>query len=287
MQRLGWPLVALVLASISLAAGHVSARLAFLNGVGVLTGATIRSLMVLMILGFYLTIFRRPSLPPKREIKAALALGALLTLQTLGIQFAVKLLPVTLAILIFYTHPVITGISAWITGNEALSKRQAFMFAFAFLGIALVLGVNPEPIAPLGALAAMIASASFSAVFLLTPRLTGNVAAADRTFLMFFSTSILLITVSASTEGFLWPAATEGWWGLVGLTLFYALGVIGLFFALPLLGPSQTAVILNLEPVAVASIAWVFLGETLTTMQIFGGLLILSAIITYRLAAQR
>lgn len=287
MQRFGWPIFALVLVSISLGAGHVSARLAFLNGVSVLTGATVRSLLVLIILGIYLSIFRRNLFPPKAGIKAALALGVLLTLQTLGIQYAVKLLPVTLAILLFYTHPVFTGVSAWLTGKEPLTKHQILVFFFAFLGIGLVLGVNPEPISPLGVLAALIASTSFSAVFLLTPRIAGHMRAADRTFLMFASTGILITAISVGTESLGWPTSINGWWGLLGLTVFYATGVIGLFFVLPLLGPTQTAVILNLEPVAVALIAWITLDEKLNDLQIFGGLMIIAAIITYRLAAPK
>jgi hypothetical protein len=71
------------------------------------------------------------------------------------------------------------------------------------------------------------------------------------------------------------------------LSLLYAMGITGLFLLLPLLGPAQTAVVLNLEPVAVAAIAWVALGETLTPLQCVGALVVVVAVIAYQLRVRR
>jgi drug/metabolite transporter (DMT)-like permease len=65
------------------------------------------------------------------------------------------------------------------------------------------------------------------------------------------------------------------------------MGITGLFLLLPLLGPAQTAVVLNLEPVAVAAIAWVALGETLTPLQCVGALVVVVAVIAYQLRVRR
>jgi drug/metabolite transporter (DMT)-like permease len=75
--------------------------------------------------------------------------------------------------------------------------------------------------------------------------------------------------------------------GLVGLALFYAAGITGLFLLLPLLGPVQSSVVLNLEPVAVAIIAWAVLGETLAGTQIAGALIVVTAVIFFQATAPR
>ncbi len=78
-----------------------------------------------------------------------------------------------------------------------------------------------------------------------------------------------------------------GWIGLAGLTVGYALGIIGLFLLLPRLGAVQTSVVLNLEPVAVAGIAWLALGEALTPLQIAGAVIVVATIISFQATGRR
>jgi drug/metabolite transporter (DMT)-like permease len=87
--------------------------------------------------------------------------------------------------------------------------------------------------------------------------------------------------------GFRLPANGGGWAGLAGLTLFYVAGIIGLFLLLPLLGAVQTAVVLNLEPVAVALMAWLALGEALTPLQIAGAVIVVATVMFVQTAARR
>jgi probable blue pigment (indigoidine) exporter len=61
---------------------------------------------------------------------------------------------------------------------------------------------------------------------------------------------------------------------------------VSLFLLLPLLGPAQTAVVLNLEPVAVAGIAWLALGEALKPLQGVGAVIVVVAVIAYQLGAR-
>jgi len=60
-----------------------------------------------------------------------------------------------------------------------------------------------------------------------------------------------------------------------------------LFLVLPLLGPTHTAVVLNLEPIAVAMVAWAALGEALSPMQVLGAVVVVAAVIYFQVAARR
>ena len=62
------------------------------------------------------------------------------------------------------------------------------------------------------------------------------------------------------------------------------MGIITLFPILPLLGPMQTAVVLNLEPVVVALIAWAALGEALSALQMLGAVIVVAAVIYFQVA---
>ncbi len=281
------PVLGLLAVAVTLGSGHVSARLAFTNGVNVLTAATLRSLCAVLLLAVLLRLRRTPVLPLPREFRGTLVLGLLIAAQTVLIQLAVALMPATLAILFFYTYPFFTGLGAALAGDEPFSGRLAIALGAAFAGLALVLGVGAAPVSLAGLAAAIGAALSFSAAVVLTPKLAPGLAAPLRTFYMLAATAALFVAVLAATRDVQLPASAPGWIGLTGLAVFYAAGITGLFLLLPLLGPVQSSVVLNLEPVAVAIIAWVALGEALTGTQIAGALVVVAAVIYFQATARR
>ncbi len=271
----------------SLGAGHVCARVAFTNGVGVLTAATARSLLAAALLLVLLRLRRTPVLPLPREFARTLLLGLLIAGQTVMIQFAVALLPVTIALLVFYTYPFFTGLASILLGSERFSWRLAATLVAAFLGLALVLGVSLQPVNPLGVAAALGASIAFTAAVVLTQRLAPGLGAPLRTFFMLATAAAIFVAVAAASAGVSLPRGGAGAFGLAGLALFYAAGIIGLFLLLPLLGPVQTTVILNLEPVVVAALAWAALGEALTATQVAGAIVVVGAVMLFQLTGRR
>jgi drug/metabolite transporter (DMT)-like permease len=286
-SRTWLPILGLVAVAVTLGSGHVCARLAFTNGVNVLTAATLRSLAAAALLVVLLWLRRTPVLPLPREFRATLVLGLLIAAQTVLIQLAVALMPATLAILFFYTYPFFAGLGAALLGDERFSGRLAVALVAAFAGLALVLGVGDEPVRLAGLAAAVGAAASFAAAVVLTPRLAPGLAAPLRTFYMLAATAALFVAVLGATLELRLPGNPPGWVGLAGLALFYAAGITGLFLLLPLLGPVHSSVVLNLEPVAVAIIAWAVLGEALAGAQIVGALIVVAAVIFFQVTAPR
>lgn len=277
----------LVGVAVSLGTGHVCARLAFTHGVTVITAATVRSVCAGLLLLALLVLRRASPLPLPREFRGMLLLGLCVVAQTLLIQFAVTRLPVTLAILVFYTYPFLTSVATSLLGEHRLSAQLVAALLAAFAGLVLVLGVGAQPVDAIGIAAAFGASVSFTAALVLTPRLAPNLDAPMRTFYMVGTSAIAFVIVAAATGRFEPPVGLAAWTGLVGLSLLYAVGIVSLFLLLPLLGPVQTAVVLNLEPVAVAIVAWVALGEALTPLQVVGGLIVVVAVIAYQVRARR
>lgn len=272
-------LLGLILSGAMLGSGHVCARLAFTNGVDLLTAAAVRvtcaSLIVALVV---LARGPRQSAPP-RERLGALALGILVTGQTLLIQVAVKHLPVTLALLLFYTYPLFTALISGAIGAHRVTRRLLVALVAAFAGLGLVLGVTPGGVDPIGVVCAVGAALVFTGTLVLTPRLAPSVAAPLRTLFTMGMAAAILWSLTLGTGSLRWPSTAIAWGGLGGLSLFYGMGIAGLFLLLPRLGPVQTAVVLNLEPVFVAFIAWMVLGEALTPAQIGGAGLVVTAVI--------
>lgn len=281
------PLLGLVACAASLGSGHVCARLAFGHGVGILTAATVRSVCASLILLALLTLKRTPLLPLPREFRATLLFGALVVAQTVLIQVAVKLMPATLAILVFYTYPFFTSLATALLPGGRMSPHLAISLAVAFAGLGLVLGVGASAPSLPGILAGLGASVSFSTILVLTPRLAPTLAAPLRTFYMMSTAAAVFLAVAGLGGALQLPDSGPGWVGLTGLAALYAAGIVGLFLLLPRLGPVQTAVVLNLEPVFVALVAWVALAERLGTMQLLGAAMVVAAVIAYQVAERR
>jgi drug/metabolite transporter (DMT)-like permease len=96
----------------------------------------------------------------------------------------------------------------------------------------------------------------------------------------FFVTGLLSLTVGFLTE---WPFTQDA--GLFTLTVLYT-GIfsVGVAYTLQVWGqrfapPTDAALILSLESVFAALSGWLMLGETLTSPQILGGLLILGGVV--------
>jgi len=280
-----WAPIGLLCAALSLGTGHVCARYAFGHGVGIMTAATFRALCASVILLGLLRWRRVPILVSGAAFRGILLLGLGVVAQTLLIQVAVKRLPVTLAILVFYTYPFFTAVAAAALGEHRLTRARVLSLVAAFCGLALVLGVNPDRVDPLGLGAALGASLAFTGILVMTPRLAPGVAAPLRTFLMMTTAATVFAASAIAADAFSLPTDLPAWRGLAGLAIFYAAGIVMLFLLLPSVGAASAAVILNLEPVAVAGIAGLALGEQLGPWQWLGALVVVGAIVHDRLRA--
>jgi len=279
-------LAALFGVALTLGSGHVCARLAFRNGADLLSAAAVRALFAAVFLFVLLRLRGIPIVPLRASPRPVFMLGLLICVQTLSVQAAVARLPVTLAILLFYTYPFFTGVVSSALGTERLGAHALAALVLAFGGLTLVLGVHTADIDVLGVLAAVSASAAFTAVLVATPRVAPGFAAPLRTFIMMATAAAVFGAALAVTGGFHWPDSVAGQLGLLGLGGFYAVGISVLFLVLPLLGATQTAVVLNLEPVMVALIAWAALGEALGALQVLGASMVVSAVIYFQVAGR-
>jgi drug/metabolite transporter (DMT)-like permease len=288
MTRRGWfPLAGLVTSAAILGCGHVFARLAFSNGVNVLTAATTRSVFTALLLVALLRLRGTSIFPVSREARLALLLGFFVAGQTALVQAAVLLMPVTLAILVFYTFPFFTGVVSSLLGTDRLTRTTFLALVLALIGLALVLGIGRQPVNVLGVLAGLGASMCFTGALVLTPRFAPTLDGPLRTFMMMSMAAAIFVGASAATQDFHLPTERLGQIGLAGLVVCYSAGIILLFLLLPLLGPAQSAVILNTEPVFVALIAWAALGEGLSPVQLLGAAIVVGAVMGYQVAKAR
>jgi drug/metabolite transporter (DMT)-like permease len=98
-----------------------------------------------------------------------------------------------------------------------------------------------------------------------------------RTCVMTAVTAVVMGIGGAAADRLALPDNALGWTGLALLTGFYCVAMISLFFVIPRVPATSTAA-LNFEPIAALALAWIFLGHTVTALQLLGALVTVSSI---------
>lgn len=275
-------LFGLACVAVTLASNHVFARYAFGHGLSVGAAAVARNVATALAMFLVLLAMGRGVLPLPRQFRGTVVLGVLVGAQGIFMQAAVAHLPVGLAVLVFYTFPFLTGVLSVLLGAERATWKLFAALAAAFCGLALAVGAQAG-LNLLGVAFGLGASLCFTGAFVFTPRLAPDIPPPQRTFYTFAASALALAVVVGLSGRWELPPNAPAWLGLAGLSACYAAGISGVFLLLPRLGAVETAVGLNLEPVAVILIAWIVLDESLSAAQLAGAALVVAAVLAYQL----
>jgi drug/metabolite transporter (DMT)-like permease len=153
----------------------------------------------------------------------------------------------------------------------------------ALAGLVLALNLTPDKFAlrwaelGAGVIWAFTGAFSFAFVYYMNSHSLKSVDGRLRTCVMTAVTAAIVLAAGAAAEKLQLPKDQAGWLGIGLLTVFYCIAMSSLFFVLPRLAASATAA-LNFEPIALLGLAWIFLGQAVTPLQIVGALVTVSAI---------
>ena len=75
------------------------------------------------------------------------------------------------------------------------------------------------------------------------------------------------------------PQTVHGWFGFVGVTVFYSFAIIYLYVAMSSIGRLRTALVMNLEPVFAVVFGYLLLGQRLAALQLLGVALVVAAVV--------
>lgn len=236
-------------------------------------------LAAVTVAGIAVVTRRVSSLGPSGRLPALAALGVVQGVHWLLFFEAVKLGSVTLAVLTFYTAPLVIALAAPVVLRERLSNVTLGALVPGTIGIVLVAlsgedGVAYDPIA----IAAGIGSAlSYAVLVLLGKRLlSGDVPALTVAF-WDCAVGALVVGPFLLLADRIVPAGEE--WGAVLLLGVVFTGLSTLAYALVLRHVTAQAagVLTFLEPLAAVALAALLLGDSLGAATLVGGALVLVA----------
>jgi len=278
----------LLLIAFMMGANHVAARLAFNNGVDVVTAVSFRSVLTAVVVGLILWQQKVQIQIESSHKKYMLIIGGLIAVQSVCLYSSVARLPVALALLAFNTYPLSTAFWARVLYKHQAEKAVLWSMPILLAGLALALDVlgaasglgAAEHWSQIGAgvAFALAASATFGLALVYTQHETTGLDGRVRTFSSMSIVGVLAVAAAMSQGGFHLPQAPAGWWGLGMLSFLYGTAFTILFTVLPKLGVVGNSAIMNVEPVFALVLAWALLDQAIAPIQLVGAFLVVGTV---------
>lgn len=226
-----------------------------------------------------------------RPARAVLRIGAVASVFALmggyGFMASVAYIDVSLAILIFYLHPVFIGIYGHIAGHHRLNRGQITAATIAMIGLTLALAVDLTRLDLRGVGFAFMGAIGATVMTLTNAKAVMHVGTLRANLQMTVMAGILMVLVLPFLGELVLPATGLGWLGLVGSAAGITLTFVLFFAAVPLIGTTRATVISILEPVLGILVALVLFGEWLAPLQWFGVLLVVGGLLVMELPGRR
>jgi probable blue pigment (indigoidine) exporter len=277
------PLIPGITAAVSFGVCDTIAKLIFVDGVDPLTLALIRGVAGLAFMAFYLRIGVPPKPATPRARIFALGLGVLFAAIVFGLFQAIALITVPLAVLTYFTYPLLTGLGGAVFGVERLGWQGLVAAVVAFFGLALMIGADPEHLSVAGV--AFAAGASVCrATFLLVARVElQDTDPRMTTWHSLVSSTAIFAVAAGVTMNWHSPQSAFGWFLVLVLSVGVAIAILTLYVSTVRIGPFRSALIMNIEPLLATLLSAAWLGEVLTPVQGLGAALMLAAIVAFQI----
>jgi drug/metabolite transporter (DMT)-like permease len=231
-------------------------------------------------------------LPPRG--RRAFAVAALMGV-TLNVAMftAFGLIPIALALMLFYAYPAGVAAVDLALGRERLTATRLAALALSTLGVVLVLfggmgeGLSANPVG----IALGLGAAASSVVFVTVSRHGYDAVPADAATLGILCTAAVGASSVALLAGqgasLVAPFTSPAPWPYILLAGVVAAGISSLLFlsAIRLIGGTRTGILMLFEPVVGVVLAAALLGEALHPLQAIGGGLVLAGALVLQLRA--
>lgn len=255
----------------------------FVKKINVSSGelALYRAILAAVVIFIYLLITKQKiNLKNiKKELIVILISGMAMGFNWIFLFEAYKYTTVSIATLSYYFAPIIVTLVCPIVFKEKLTTKQIICFIASTLGIVLItdlghLGNNNHI---LGILLGLTAAVLYATVIILNKYIK-SIGGIHRTFIQFLAAIIVLIPYVLFTSGInIGNLNSDGWVNLLIVGIVHTGITYCLYFTSLKELPGQNAAILSyIDPVVAILISVFVLSETMSLVQIIGGILIIT-----------
>lgn len=273
------PFTALVIGAIAMGLSPIFVRLA---DVGPFTSAFWRVALALPVLYAWMRITERGRTKPSRAFpRATIWVGVAFTADLFFWHLAIVTTTVANATFFATTAPIWVVLFGWLLFRKSVSASILVGLGFCILGGTALLAqsLHSGVGTALGDLYGAVTGVFFGLYFLAVQSAREGYSAARITFEATTITASLLLLTALGLEHQLLPRTYQGVAALLALAWISHAGGQGLLtVALGHLPATFSSLVIFMEAIAAACLAWAILGEPVTLVQAGGGLAILAGI---------
>ena len=285
-ERFGFIIVMLTFGSIGLFVRNIhlsSSEIALYR-------AVIGSLVIILITVFLkqTTSFRIE----KRDLILILLSGAAIGFNWMFLFEAYRYTTIANATLSYYFAPVLVMLLAPVVLKEKWTLSKVIAFIIAVVGLFLVVNPETDGLGPhhhlVGVSYGLLAAVLYASVILIN-QFIKNMNSYQRTTVQLVVASIVLLPYVFLTQGLSLPSFdVRSVIFLVILGVFHT-GIANFFYfsLLPRLSAQTVSVMSYIDPISAVFFSALFLGETITPLQILGGIFILGSTLMSELWQQK
>jgi drug/metabolite transporter (DMT)-like permease len=282
-ESIAAPFSALVIAAIAMGLSPIFVRLA---DVGPFTSAFWRVALALPVLYVWMRVSERGRTKPARRFpRATIWVGVAFTADLFFWHLSIVTTTVADATFFATTAPIWVVLFGWLIFRRRVSAAILSGLGLCILGGTALLAQSFQMKVgtALGDLYGLITGVFFGLYFLAVQAAREGNSAARVTFEATTITAALLLMAALGLEHQLLPRTLHGLAALVALAWISHAGGQGLLtVALGRLPAAFSSLVIFLEAIAAACLAWAILGEPVTLIQAGGGLAILAGIFIAR-----
>ena len=253
------------------------AKVFYADGGDAITLMLVRLLIATLAFGLLLLLQRKSFRVARIHRRSLAMIGLFWSGGMICYLSAVETISVSLAVLMFYTYPLLVLTWSILRRRLPASLPLIVLFAAAFLGLYLALSGSEIRLDLGGVLFALLASCGAAFTFIRGAHVAPALSPLVMTF--WINATGLLLIAPLLLDGIAMPARLDGMIALALATLLYLVAILSQFEALARLPAARAAFLLNLEPVVSILLAYLVLQESLTMMQTSGVILVISVIV--------
>ena len=279
------PYFLIIGAAILWASAGTTSKYLFNAGMSPYTLAQFRVSFSSLIIFGYLLAFSRDILRIRvRDLPYLVVLGAL---GMGGVQvtylYAISKIKVAMAILLQYLAPFFVATYSWLFLRESMDLWKVLSILLAFMGCVLVVEAYRVSFLTLnieGVIAGLLSAGFFSFYSLLGERAMGRYSPWTTLFYALVFSAVLFNIAMPIRHIIAWKAELRWCLSVVYIIVCGTVLPFGLYYmGVEHLRSTRASIVATLEPISAGFLSFIFLGETLTPWQIFGGLLVIIAIV--------
>ena len=270
--------LAAVIAATGYGSAYVVARISYDLGLNALTLNTLRFAVLALICLVWARLSRVSLALPARSLRPAAIVGLLIAVSGGCNLSSIAFIPVSLAILVFYTYPLVTLALNGILERRPPGASEYAAFGCAFIGLALTLQVSFEQLNATGVGLALIGSLGAATHLVVAQRVLQVMDFRVVALLMGLVAGGVTGLVTVAADAVALPEPGPGLWLLAYVIAGFCVGIGAMLVAVQLVGSVRTSMILCLEPPVVIGFAYLLLGERMTAIQLVGALLVVAGI---------